>query len=241
MATRWHCVILGHWRECWQSGNLALADKAVGDGPFRVRRGHARAIIDGQMGGVREIWVRDVYLKNNYLNILPNAVVVDLGAGTGDFTNLALAHGSDVTVIAVKATPAASKRLRRSLEYNGWQDRARVFSCFIGGRTRFQEGLVSHDQLGDVRWLTEEQFLSEAGITRIDFLKCNIEGSEFELLADNSRLLAMTGQLTIEIEDWGGDRHTFISMLRRMGFQIGLIQEGPGCCVLLARREGIPA
>ena len=79
----------------------------MGPGPYDVRLGAARARLFGEqvISGIREIWVRDVYLNRGILSIAPDATVVDLGANAGNFTMLALAHGSGVRCVSVEADP----------------------------------------------------------------------------------------------------------------------------------------
>ena len=81
----------------------------------------------------------------------------------------------------------------------------------------------------------QKEFIELNKLSRIDFLKCDIEGSEFDLINDTS-LLEITKQLAIEIHDSAGDRNIFIDKLKQLGFSIGPIKDDPGGCIVLAKR-----
>jgi FkbM family methyltransferase len=212
----------------------------MGDGPFEVSRKSARAKLLGPQvfSGIREIWVRDVYLKNDYLKIAPGATVVDLGANLGNFTNLALAQHADVRAIAVEPSLPLSIFIRESLEVNGWTNRAFVKRAFLGTETEVQAAVAAGDPAySGAEYISEAAFLAEFNIDRIDFLKCDIEGSEFFLLDPQSKILSMTRNLAIEIHSAGGSIARFLDCVKSAGFQVGsVIEDGGGACIALCKR-----
>jgi FkbM family methyltransferase len=147
-----------------------------------------------------------------------------------------LAHGPKVRVIAVEPSAELNEQFRRNLGHAGWLDRATLVRCFLGGKTEFQQDALAHDECRHVPFVTEEQFIRENALERIDFLKCDIEGSEFDLLRPESRLLAMTKQLAIELHDQTGDRQAFIRMLEAARFETMIWRTAPRDCIVLARR-----
>jgi FkbM family methyltransferase len=239
VALRWLWCVLLTFTECYKAGNLQPADQRMGNGPFVAVRQGAQAKLGGQQvfSGIREIWVRDVYLKNNYLQIPAGALVIDLGANLGNFTSLALAQHDDVRVISVEPSLALSNALRESLAINGWADRAVVQRSFIGVTTKAQASAVEDPDYRDAPYLTEQAFLEKFDIQRVDFLKCDIEGSEFFLLDPASKLLSLTRNLAIEIHAWGGSVPNFINSLRSAGFDLGsVVEDQSGSCIALCRR-----
>jgi FkbM family methyltransferase len=238
VATLWLMRLVPRLRACRREGSLAPVDRAMGPGPFRARLGRATALLHGQdvMGGLREIWVRDVYLGRGFLSIGPHAMVVDLGANMGNFTLLALAHGPGVRAVCVEPIPDNVAKLEASLKLNGWRHRARVFNAFVGGRTATQDRILDHEA-PDVPFMREEDLVREAELTRIDLLKCDIEGSEFELFHRGSLLLAMARQIGIEVHKGVAPAETLIELLRETGFEIRVAHDTPGDTVLLGRRR----
>jgi FkbM family methyltransferase len=237
-ATRWLWKIATNLRACRATGNLQPADLAMGDGPIPARLRGARASLVGvqAISGLRELWVRDLYLGGGYLAIRDGDVVVDLGANMGNFTLLALGHGPRVRVFAVEASKALADKWRRSVEHNGWQDRARLTNAFIGATTAEQERLRHLPECAGVPALSEDAFVASLGVDRIDFLKCDIEGSEYSLLKPGSRLLAMTRQIAIEVHADAGDVEGFRRMLHGQGFEVVTSLRHPSADVVMARR-----
>ena len=89
-------------------------------------------------------------------------------------------------------------------------------------------------------FINEGAFLNESGIAKIDFLKCDIEGSEFGLLSRSSKLLAISQRIAIEVHAFAGSPKVFIQMLLDAGFIIGPVKWDPdGSCTLLAKRPEV--
>ena len=166
----------------------------------------------------------------------PTPQVVDLGANMGNFTMLALAHGPDVNVVSVEPNSERNSLFHKQLEVNGWQDRAVLHRCFLGGRGAAQEELLQDEHFHGAEFITQEEFLAQHQISQIDFLKCDIEGSEFSLLNASSPLLAVTQQLAVEVHDFAGDRKQFLKMLEDCGFELVHVRHSPGDCIALAKR-----
>ncbi|MGO9988390.1 MAG: FkbM family methyltransferase [Steroidobacteraceae bacterium] len=244
VAVRWlGCVVLT-LPACLRTRNLQPGDRLMGQGPFLVTRGAAQARLSGEQifSGIREIWVRDVYLKNNFLKIPADALVIDFGANLGNFTNLALAQHKDVRVIAVEPSLSLSNSLQASAKANGWADRVAVKRVFIGVTTQVQLSVADNPDYQGAPFITEKDFLDEFRVDRVDFLKCDIEGSEFFLLKPESKLLSLTRNLAIEIHSWGGSVPAFLDRLRDMGFEIGSVTYHPsGSCIALCRRAAVPS
>jgi FkbM family methyltransferase len=240
IALRWLFNIVLTLPACLRSRNLQPADYRMGPGPFLVSRGGTRAVLAGDQvfSGLREIWVRDVYLKNDYLKIPAGAaLVIDMGANMGNFTSLALAQHADVRVIAVEPSLSLTNILRSTAAKNGWSDRISVKRAFIGTATRTQITISDSPDYTGAPFISEQEFLDELGIQKVDFLKCDIEGSEFFLLDPASKLLSITSNLAIEIHGWGGSLSNFLDHLRRAGFEIGSVEyDSAGCCIALCKR-----
>jgi FkbM family methyltransferase len=243
-ALRWLANVALRFPQCVRERNLQPADHAMGPGPFAARfRGPGGTLARGKLAGddvisgAREIWVRNVYLPDG-LAIPPDGVVVDLGANVGNFTALALAHGSGVRVVSVEPDSYMIGRLHHMAAVNGWQDRLEDCQALIGTVTPVQEQLIASNGRDKLGVITEEEFIAKYRLTRIDFLKCDIEGSEFGLLKPGGKLLGMSRQLAVEVHDAAGDRNAFVEMLRAEGFEILGVRPSPGDCIVTARRPG---
>ncbi|MGP1347451.1 MAG: FkbM family methyltransferase [Phycisphaerales bacterium] len=244
VALKWLLAIARHAPEILKSGNLQAADIAMGSGPYRCKLGNARATLRARkvISGIREIWVRNVYLQSGFLTINDNDQIVDLGCNKGNFTILALAHGPGVRSVSVEVKQSEIERLNEQLSQNGFQDRVQIVHAFIGRdleqSEKLREAVGGNTTLAEV--ITEDELIQRCNIQRIDLLKCDIEGSEFDLLTPDSRLLAMTKQLAIEVHKDIGDAEAFIGMLHSLGFETRRGIENNEAVVISARRT-LPA
>lgn len=240
VAAKWLSLVFIKFPAVLKSGNLQPADRAMGNGPFEAKRARSRAILTGSQvfSNLREIWVRDVYLKDDFLSVPNNGLVVDLGANLGVFSALALAQHDSVRVIAVEPSHSLLESLKKCVSANGWSARTTPIRAFIGNFTETQKtALRQGSDYADAPTITESELISRSTITKIDLLKCDIEGSEFFLLEPDSRLLAITDRLAIELHQWGGDIQMFLDHLTRIGFEIGRVEWAHGSCIALCRRN----
>ena len=236
----WLAAILKNVPEIYRSGNLQVADRALGAGPFQVNYSdevNFRVAGPGAFSGIREMYVRDTYLRGGCLEIDDGDIVVDLGANIGNFTNLALAHGPRVKVIAVEPSLALLRSMRASLALNdGFAERVSVVKAFLGHASNTRLDLTD-PSYARASWITEEELLEATSLKCVDFLKCDIEGGEFGLLHRESASLRMTRKRAIEVHAFAGDVHAFIHMLQEVGFTVGHVQRDPdGTVTVLARR-----
>jgi hypothetical protein len=182
--------------------------------------------------GVREMYARNVYLADDF-RIKDGALVVDLGANMGNFSNLALAHHASVKVIAVEPSLLLNHYFDYSLKLNGWRDRALLLRGFIGD---LPDKAVSSDY-DDAKAIGQSEIITHCAGRRIDFLKCDIEGGEYQFLSDHC-LLDSTDMLAMEIHAFAGSPEEFMQFLKEIGFVIKRIQNDPdGTCTILASRN----
>ena len=236
-AIKWLFFIIFKFPKCIASGNLQPADRMFGEGPIKVKSKYGYVnLLGGQIfSSIREIWVRKVYTKNNFVTITDDGFVVDLGANVGAFTLLALANSNACKVIAVEPNTEFNKLLMRQVSYNNFDNRVTLQRYFIGSTSATQNEMLKTPDSKAARFITQKEFIELNKLSHIDFLKCDIEGSEFDFIKDTS-LLEITEQLAIEIHDAAGDRTEFINKLIQLGFQLGPIKEDPGSCIVLAKR-----
>ena len=90
-----------------------------------------------------------------------------------------------------------------------------------------QAEMLNDPQYMGAEWISEDQLIEQAGLTRVDFLKCDIEGGEFGLLHPESKLLAMTKKIAIEVHSFAGDVEQFLNMLVTQGFTLKYVQRDP--------------
>ncbi|SEF14586.1 methyltransferase, FkbM family [Rhizobiales bacterium GAS191] len=243
VAVHWLLLVALRFGSIIKEGSLAPADRSLGPGPFLVRFPTCQAAFrvrgEGSISSVREMYVRDCYLHHGALAIRDGDTVVDLGANVGNFTNLALAHGGSVRVVAVEPSRQLNEAFELSLALNrGHRERVQLLRAFVGGLPEKQKSIIETDHnYSDAPWMSEAELIRSIRIDRVDFLKCDIEGGEFDLFRKDSRLLQMSRTLAVEIHAFGGDVESFVQIVRDLGFAIRLQKNAnDGSCILLATK-----
>ena len=241
LTARWTWSLMRNWRGVVKSRNLKQADAALGPGPFKVHHPAASSAFEiagpEAVSGIREMYVRDAYLGDGLLEIRDGDVVVDLGANMGNFTNLALAHGPSVRVIAVEPSARLNELFEISVTRNGWRDRVTLLRAFVGTDLSDPVAVAHADEYKGAELLSETDIIERAGLEKIDFLKCDIEGGEFALLRQGSKLLQMTDKIGVEVHAFGGNVSGFIEMIEKSGFNLLHVKTDPsGTRTVLARR-----
>jgi FkbM family methyltransferase len=165
-------------------------------------------------------------------------VVLDLGCNMGNFTLMALGHGPNVRVVAVEPSGPLCEKWRQSVRANGWESRAQLVQGFIGGQTWAQEDMEKMPECRGAEFISEDELIERFGLTRVDFMKVDIEGSEYDLLKPGGRLLGLARQIAVEVHSWGGDMDEFESRLHTCGFEVMATVRHPVADILLARRPG---
>ncbi len=159
--------------------------------------------------------------------------VLDLGANIG-LTSLYLkAHYPDAQVVALEPSASTLERLRKIAQLNHTDlDTlgAGIWSSDgeLSVSRKFRDGedwsvtLVEQPGPKTVRVYSMLSLLSKLGWDRVDFLKIDVEGGEFEVFSAKSDLswLSKIDVLAIEIHDEVGPRSSIETLLKQEGFTL---------------------
>lgn len=161
-------------------------------------------------GLVREIWLRDVYLRPFGL---PAALdcVIDLGANRGIFALQACSFAQQV--IAVEALEKYREPLLRNLACNRL-DNLRLVHAFIGSDAFLASTGNTVIGLPDL--------MAMATGRAIDFMKIDIEGSEFGL---DLAPLSQVRRLAMEVHPQWGSSTELVAAVIGLGFECRLFDE----------------
>jgi FkbM family methyltransferase len=128
----------------------------------------------------------------SYYSPKPNDVIIDLGAGIGE--DVVVMHQMQQLlgkIYAIEAHPRTFAKLKCMVEMNKFDN---VICCNVAidsepGRT-FISNKANHSSNRVSKWgeiqinaITLDEFIAEKRVSRIDFLKLNIEGAERSALA----------------------------------------------------------
>jgi FkbM family methyltransferase len=152
---------------------------------------------------IHYIFLLEVYVLNLYrANLLrKNNVVLDAGAGIGEFTVLASKKiGPGGRVIAIEPDPNDYKLLQLNIKRNNC---ANVIPINIGlaGNTG-ERPMEFRGRSYTFRVDTLENILKKAGLKkRINFIKMDIEGFETEVLSQSIDIIKNTDTIAIELHN----------------------------------------
>jgi FkbM family methyltransferase len=175
------------------------------------------------MSLVREIYGRSCYFPSSSFGIEPGDNVVDLGANCGVFTALAAKLGA--RVLAVEAQFGYLAELRDILERNGcgadleWALLGPSTGAFADTESR---RCFEHFDGRNPPTVEIAEVLDRHGFARVDFLKCDIEGSEFDLFLHNTEWLSRVRRIAMEVHPAFGDPLVLQNLLTQRGFTVNL-------------------
>ena len=155
-------------------------------------------------------------------------LIVDAGANIGAFTLYALLHAPNAYVIAIEPAPDTVERLRSTVEAHGFSHRCTIVQAALSatvGTTTIQ--LSSNSQVRvtgrggvAVPTITLDSLIAAYG--KVDFLKLDIEGAEYETLPVASPdTLSCIERIEMEYHP-EGDPEMLFQHLKQHGFLVRL-------------------
>lgn len=142
---------------------------------------------------IREIWEENVYeVHDTHFN--RNGVVVDIGANIGSFSIYAAHFGAKV--YAVEPEPHNLEALNKNIDLNNLREKIVVcpygISNYkgvaiindIGGGSTIKDSVVTGSE---IEVMTLDNLFTLYGISNVDVLKIDVEGSETEIILGASK------------------------------------------------------
>jgi hypothetical protein len=155
-------------------------------------------------GTIREMLVNDVYLRA--FKALNAPTVVDLGSNRGFFLLIAARVLCARVAVGVEPLEKYDKPFELLCAWNN-------INCAAVHR---HGTIVSAD--GGAGRTTMDSLIHEHDLRTIDFLKCDIEGAEFELFTRNNAWLGRCTNIAMELHPAAGDPRMIVNALRQYGF-----------------------
>lgn len=191
-------------------------------------------ILDGKyFGRATELYARKVYFTLPEFRLNKNMTVVDLGANIGAFTVLAALITKKV--IAVEAVSSLLEELKENARRNHCLNKIVPVWGIIGAHSGMMaQPEILKETFGDTNppILTFKDLLKKYNLQRVDFLKIDIEGSEFDLFKTNVdwlskvKLIAMEAHLPFMSSGQlvpCGDINEIRKVLEKSGFKVWLL------------------
>jgi FkbM family methyltransferase len=179
----------------------------------------------GAFGCAREIYGRGVYFAAPEFSLSPTDVVVDLGANAGAFTVLAAILARQV--IAVEAQTGFVEQIHANTAANRCSEKVAVMLGLVGGTA----GLFADRTLLraasrfciDPPELSMDKIIEAHDLEQIDFLKIDIEGSEFGLFQGELSWLWRVRRIAMEVHCAFGNPLSLAQRLRENCFDVSIL------------------
>jgi FkbM family methyltransferase len=195
---------------------LVPADKRMGEQSFTLQG--VTITLQNRFSQAREMYCRQVYFPDGFA-LRRGTTVIDLGANIGLFSLLAAKIGC--RVIAVEAQRNFCDDIAALAQEQGVT--IEIENILVGAKT----GLLTYSHVTDSLDLSSEvvgmnELLVRHGIERLDFLKCDIEGSEFDLLSENTEWVDRVNHVAMEVHGAYGDYRAIVDLLVSRGFSVDI-------------------
>ena len=174
---------------------------------YRLRSGLRLIDSTGTLPGT----LAEVFVRRRYGTVNRFRTIVDIGANVGSFAVYAAQSSPHARIFCYEPEEENFQRLKRNLSINALEERVTAFQSAVASRNGSRKLAVSVSQLNafdDLRDGASHQVVScttlqeirrEHALDRLDLLKMNCEGAEYEILGACSRA-DYDGILNIRLE-----------------------------------------
>jgi FkbM family methyltransferase len=149
-----------------------------------------------------DVWIiKEVCLDDNYemmhAELEGDSIIIDIGAGLGDFSIYSAKHHPHCKVYAFEPFPQSFTLLQENFQLNNLTN-VQGFQYAIGASSgtmklhtnavwsvqysTVQDTKVPNEQMIEVQALSFDRIMQEFKLSRCDFLKIDCEGGEFDIL-----------------------------------------------------------
>ena len=197
----------------------------------------------GDLGVINEAVILDPYLSPGHIRLTETSTVIDIGANIGDFSVQAARLCPRGTVYAVEPVEEHCRIIREQIALNGVTN-VKVLACALGAKEGELElhvdGSKSSSNWGEgkatrVPMTTLEAVMKQHNIERIDVLKMDCEGAEWDIFPASEHLLPRVSQICMEYHNGKKTAAWLDRWLVERGYQVWR-SPGPWCGLLWARR-----
>ncbi len=184
-------------------------------------------------------WI--VFIRRDYAVERSCRTIVDAGANIGAFTLFAARSAPEARIIALEPFPSTFERLRNHVEQSPYRDRitCREWAlCDSDGVRRMDDtpmasqfrGLLVPDGRSsgvEVKGVSLASLLDRERLDRVDLLKLDIEGSEYEIMESApAEILERVGTIAMEYHP-NGSKTCLFQRLGDAGFEPVLDEPSP--------------
>jgi FkbM family methyltransferase len=195
-----------------------------------------------------------VFIRHDYAVETNCQTIVDAGANIGAFTLFAARSAPQARIIALEPFPSTFERLRSHVEQSPYRDRITCRDwalCGSDGVRRMDDSPMASQfrglLIGDARRpgvaveaVSLASLLERERLDRVDLLKLDVEGSEYEIMElAPPAILQRVGSIALEYHP-DGSKPSLFQKLGDAGFELVLDEPSPTAGYGLARLRGRP-
>jgi FkbM family methyltransferase len=203
--------------------------------PYEVRLRSGMGLTFADFYDVTTFW--QIFIHETYAVHPSDAIIIDAGANIGSFSLYALAMAPGARVVAIEPFPSTFDRLRKLLDTEA-KGRATVVNCALRGKTGTvvmdppevptqMRRVLLEEAPGrtSVPAETLETVFSKCALDSVDFMKMDIEGSEYDTLLNASPdVLRRIRRISLEYHPLSSgepySKEQLFDHLRKCGFRI---------------------
>ena len=223
-AFKWSVGLASHFPAITRKRSLVPADLAVGEDHrcFFSVNGVTVELPGRLFSAGREMYCRGVYWPSAGFLPRPGWRVADFGSNVGLFSLYAAKAGA--RVIAVEAQSRLVDRSEHLLEFNGVRSHITLIHALLGGG---HTGVLAAagaplgpDWERQPSAIGVAEAFDAAGFGRVDLVKMDIEGGEYDLIDEASGWLPRVDRIAMEIHADHGDPERVAQLLTSFGFTV---------------------
>lgn len=219
---KWVSTIPSNLPTLLKTKSLGILDEHFGTSFDVLWEGKKLHFDDLGFGVVREIYGHLCYIGKGQLKDATN--ILDLGGNGGAFTLFSLVEAPNAKIHAVEAQAEVMKILQKNIKQNGYEERVTSECAVVGGF--YDDWTQSLLQINpDYPVFDIHHYMSE--IDTLDFLKCDVEGGEFNLMKGDLSWTKKVKNMVLEYHPDKGDVKELENTLNSLGFDVR--REDHGC------------
>lgn len=226
----------------WRAKTLLSANEGMRGSVCRFSLpGGGAVVLDGKYFGIaKELYCRGVYFVLPEFALGRDECVVDLGAHVGAFTTLAAVSARKV--VSVEAQAGLVPVIEANLRLNRCREKVQLEWGLIGAGTGLfssplRRRAASH-YVKEPPVIAVSELFARHGLERVDFLKVDIEGSEYDLFGGDLDWLRAVRRIAMEVHFDFGDPARLAAQLERAGFEVWLMNNDQQIVTSFDRRDG---
>lgn len=174
----------------WPTYVLYYLGLKKGGATYLLRNGTTLRDKEGTASGTIAV----VFIRRQYGSIPKGSIIVEIGANIGTFALYAAAADANVRIYSYEPIRANFEVLLDNIAANGFQERIKAFNLGVAGTSGSREfylasspehSFVKNDESArgvTVECVTLRDILASNRLDRVDLLKLNAEGAEYEIL-----------------------------------------------------------